>query len=103
VARQALMQSRRGWLPGIVGLEDASILAARAGVALGGPGGGRPRPSCPPLLGGPEGGLAGSGEQVGQGRVGLGEWGLRSGTGAGAAGVLLTALRSGLVNPGEAV
>jgi 16S rRNA (uracil1498-N3)-methyltransferase len=102
VARQALMQSRRLWLPEIVGPEDASVLAARAGVAIAAPGGDHPSLSFATVLVGPEGGWTESEEQVAQARIGLGDGVLRAESAAVTAGILLTALRSGLVKPGEA-
>jgi 16S rRNA (uracil1498-N3)-methyltransferase len=99
VARQALMQSRRVWLPEIVGPEDASVLMARAGVAIAAPGGSRPDLSVTTVLVGPEGGWSESEERLAPRRVGLGDGVLRTESAAVAAGILLAALRAGLVNP----
>jgi 16S rRNA (uracil1498-N3)-methyltransferase len=129
VARAAVMQSRQWWLPELSGVVDVgSLLAAaagggpgvaagdasadgpadasvgdpgRAGVALAERGGGTPGPSLRTVLVGPEGGwdpaeLAGAADTVA-----LGSAVLRAETAAVAAGVLLTALRAGLVRPGS--
>lgn len=118
VARAALMQSRQVWLPSISGpwaLADA--LGGAAGPVAGldgggdGPGGtaladmvgGFPRASLHTLLVGPEGGWSDTERELasatGGGTVRLGSAVLRAETAAVAAGVLLTALRSGLVAP----
>jgi 16S rRNA (uracil1498-N3)-methyltransferase len=100
VARQALMQSRRIWLPEISGPEDASELVARAGVAIAAPGGRPPDLSLATVLVGPEGGWSEAEEGRARARVGLGDGVLRTESAALSAGILLAALRGGLVRPG---
>jgi 16S rRNA (uracil1498-N3)-methyltransferase len=108
IARQAAMQSRRCWLPLIEGPVPFSALVGgererpRAGdVALAVPGG-VPLPlATPTVLVGPEGGW--SDEELAavpeSRHVALGPNVLRAETSALAAGVLLAALRGGLVRP----
>jgi 16S rRNA (uracil1498-N3)-methyltransferase len=100
VARQAAMQSRQVWLPEVTGLEPMPALAARAGVALAVPGGAPPTLDCATVLVGPEGGWTAAEEQLAQATVDLGPGVLRTESAAVAAGVLLTALRAGLVRSG---
>ena len=103
VARQAAMQSRRLYLPRLarpVEVEEAISRAAGRGF-IAEPGGGPPRLDRPFALVGPEGGWS-SAELARAGRHGLeplslGAGVLRAETAAVAAGLLLTALRSGLV------
>jgi 16S rRNA (uracil1498-N3)-methyltransferase len=101
VVREAGAQSRNPWLPELVGLLDLADLAgavAPAPLALAHPGGDPPSVAMPALAVGPEGGwddaeLAPGGYPV----VGLGPGILRAETAAVAAGLLLCALRNGLV------
>lgn len=108
IARQAAMQSRRCWLPLIEGPVPFSALVGgesdrlgAAGVALAVHGGAPLTMATPTVLVGPEGGW--SDEElaaVPEGRhVALGANVLRAETSAVAAGVLLAALRGGLVRP----
>jgi 16S rRNA (uracil1498-N3)-methyltransferase len=108
IARQAAMQSRRCWLPLVEGPVPFSALVGgddgRPGsgaVALAEQGGGPLTLATPTVLVGPEGGW--SDEElaaVPEGRrVALGPNVLRAETSAVAAGVLLGALRAGLVRP----
>jgi 16S rRNA (uracil1498-N3)-methyltransferase len=110
VARQAAMQSRRSWLPTVEGPVAFSTLAgagdgeADPGVALAVQGGGPVTLATPTVLVGPEGGW---GDEelaaVPDARhVSLGPNVLRAETAAMAAGVLLVALRTGLVAPAAA-
>jgi 16S rRNA (uracil1498-N3)-methyltransferase len=104
VAREAGAQSRAPWLPEVVGVLDLAGLAdlvAPAPLALAHPGGDPPSVAMPAMAVGPEGGwddseLAPGGFPV----VGLGPGILRAETAAVASGLLLCALRIGLV--GEA-
>jgi 16S rRNA (uracil1498-N3)-methyltransferase len=97
VAREAAMQSRRCRLPEVTGPLDVTTMAAMAGTARCEPGGDPPTLDHPVLLVGPEGGWS-HGEQAEIGcTVGLGPHILRVETAALAAGMLLSALRSGLV------
>jgi 16S rRNA (uracil1498-N3)-methyltransferase len=101
VAREAAAQSRRPWLPDLVGLLDLpalNALVAPAPLALAHPGGDPPSVAMPALAVGPEGGwdpseLAGGDYPT----VGLGPTILRAETAALAGGLLLCALRNGLV------
>jgi 16S rRNA (uracil1498-N3)-methyltransferase len=102
VARQAAMQSRSLWLPEVSGVFDiAELVGAPAGVAMAAPGGPGPSLEHPFILVGPEGGW--SSDELGFGfpLVGLGPSILRTETAAVTAGVLLSALRAGLVRPSE--
>lgn len=101
VAREAAAQSRRVWLPEVASVTPLDGLPAQTGslVRLAHPGGGAPSLDPPLLVVGPEGGW--SPEEVerhGPG-VGLGPTVLRAETAAVAAGVVLGALRAGLVRP----
>lgn len=99
IAREAAMQSRRSWLPeiaGVTGFEEAlasvgGTIADAGGVALDAPLGG--------TLVGPEGGWADTERTAATKRVALGSHVLRAETAAVAAGVLLCALREGIVGP----
>jgi len=99
VARQAAMQSRQWWLPVVEGIEVVGALAGRPGVALAEPGGEPPSLSHPTVLVGPEGGWSGAEMRSTPARVGLGPGVLRTESAAVAAGILLVALRAGLVRP----
>jgi len=101
VVREAGAQSRNPWLPEVTGVLDLADLAAAvapARLALAHPGGDPPSVAIPAMAVGPEGGwddseLAPGGYPV----VGLGPGILRAETAALAAGLLLCALRNGLV------
>jgi 16S rRNA (uracil1498-N3)-methyltransferase len=97
VAQQAAMQSRQLWLPEVIGFEVARILAAHPGVAMAAPGGAPPNLSHPTVLVGPEGGWTAAEMGAARFTVDLGPGLLRTESAAVAAGVLLTALRAGLV------
>lgn len=99
VARQAVMQSRRCWLPAVEGLVSVSDALAWGSVALAAPGGTAPSLVCPAILVGPEGGWSSSELSHDVPHVALGPGVLRTETAAVAAGALLGALRSGLVRP----
>jgi 16S rRNA (uracil1498-N3)-methyltransferase len=106
VAREAAMQSRRRWLPNVVDLVPfdvavrlvSSVGAAIADVAtVGVEGAEGPTLSRPAVLVGPEGGWTDTERQCGLPAITLGSTVLRAETAAVAAGVLLSALRAGLV------
>jgi 16S rRNA (uracil1498-N3)-methyltransferase len=120
VARQAAMQSRRAWLPvvegpvafsAVVGGAGAELaagagpaaaraeLAAGAELALAVPGAGPLTLAAPTVLIGPEGGWTDAELAAVAHHVGLGPHVLRAETAALAAGLLLSALRAGLVAP----
>jgi 16S rRNA (uracil1498-N3)-methyltransferase len=99
VARQAVMQSRGLWLPEVAGLVPFSSLATGEGVARAAVGGSPPSLERTTVLVGPEGGWSPAEEAGAVATVALGSEVLRSETAAVAAGVLLAALRSGLVVP----
>jgi len=101
VARQAAMQSRRAWLPALDGPLDFAELAGcyASGVALAVPGGAPLHLGTPTVLIGPEGGWSDEELSAVPVRVGLGPHVLRAETAAVAAGVLLAALRGGMVAP----
>jgi 16S rRNA (uracil1498-N3)-methyltransferase len=101
VAREAAMQSRRVWLPGVDDATPFAALAAEAGAVVAHPGGGPPSLDRPVVLVGPEGGwdeaeLAAAGAAAVP-RLDLGPHILRTETAAVVAGVLLCALRAGTV------
>ena len=108
VARQAAMQSRRSWLPSVDGPVPFSTLVgppgadgAGSGIALAVQGGAPLTLATPTVLVGPEGGwtedeLAAVPDTH---RISLGPNVLRAETAAMAAGVLMAALRAGLVVP----
>jgi 16S rRNA (uracil1498-N3)-methyltransferase len=104
VAREAAMQSRRTWLPQVgvpvTFAQAAEDVGRRSPVALAHPGGRPPSLDRPALLVGPEGGWGAEELASGLPTVGLGQGVLRVETAAVAAGVLLCALRAGLVTPG---
>jgi 16S rRNA (uracil1498-N3)-methyltransferase len=100
LARQALMQSRGVWLPSVSGVVPFGEVARSSGACLAVPGGGgRVDLASPFVLVGPEGGWAPEELSCGTPHVGLGPGVLRTETAAVVAGVLLTALRAGVVGP----
>jgi 16S rRNA (uracil1498-N3)-methyltransferase len=102
VARESAAQSRRPWLPevvGVVDLEGLEALVAPATLALAEPGGDPPSLRAPAVAVGPEGGWDPS-ELADRPVVGLSPNVLRAETAAMAVGLLLCALREGLVGPG---
>lgn len=100
VAREAAMQSRRAWLPEVAPLGSFAEVAAVPGAALADPDGEAPDPAVTPVvLVGPEGGWSATERTPGARLVRLGPTVLRAETAAVAAGVLLSALRSGVVSP----
>ena len=102
VAREAAAQSRRAWLPEVdlaAGLDELAGRLAPVPLALAQPGGDHPSTALPALAVGPEGGWDPSEPAQGYPLVGLGPTVLRAETAAVAAGVLLCALRAGLVRP----
>jgi 16S rRNA (uracil1498-N3)-methyltransferase len=101
VAREAAMQSRRAWLPGVEEPSTFAAAAARTGAALAVSAGDPPSLDHPVVLVGPEGGWDEDELAAGLPTVGLGPNVLRSETAAVAAGTLLVALRSGLLSPGR--
>jgi 16S rRNA (uracil1498-N3)-methyltransferase len=101
VAREAAAQSRRPWLPelmGVTGLDDLSGQLAPVPLALAQFGGAPPSLDVPAVAVGPEGGWEPS-EAEGRLLVGLGPGILRAETAAVAAGLLLCGLRQGVVGP----
>jgi len=104
VAREACAQSRRLWLPEVAELSSLAMLV-EMGAVVADAGGSPLEPSDRVVAVGPEGGWAdnelehpvrGDGAGRAVDRVGLGEHVLRAETAAITAGVLLTAIRSGL-------
>lgn len=96
IAREAAMQSRRVWRPEVVGVH---ALADHPDAALADPGGRPPAVTDVTVLCGPEGGWSDEERASGRERVALGPAVLRAETAAVTAGVLLAALRHGLVRP----
>ena len=102
VAREAAAQSRRAWLPEVLGVADLDDLSTRLApvpLALGQRGGRPPSLQAPAVAVGPEGGWDSSETASGLALVGLGPHVLRAETAAVAAGLLLCALREGFVGP----
>ncbi len=102
VARSALMQSRQCWLPDIELAPSWRTLLTEAGpseVALAQPGAPGMGPEVRTVLVGPEGGWSDDELSDAPATIGLGPAVLRTETAAVAAGVLLAALRAGLVAP----
>ncbi len=98
ISREAAMQSRQCYLPEVSAPMSFADAAAVAGACLAHPGGAAPDLEHATVLVGPEGGWADAELVVDLPQVGLGPSVLRAETAAVAAGVLLTALRSGLVH-----
>jgi 16S rRNA (uracil1498-N3)-methyltransferase len=101
VAREAAAQSRRPWLPEVAGVSELDALSERLApvpLALAQWGGRAPSLDVPAVAVGPEGGWEPS-ETDGRLLVGLGPRVLRAETAAVAAGLLLCALRDGVVGP----
>ena len=101
VAREAAAQSRRAWLPEVIAFRGPTDLAAHVApepLALAHPGGGALGLATAAVAVGPEGGWSDD-EVTGVPLVGLGPTVLRAETAALAAGVLLCALRAGVVGP----
>jgi 16S rRNA (uracil1498-N3)-methyltransferase len=98
ISREAAMQSRQCYLPEVAAPVTFADASALDGVCLAHAGGEPPSLARPTVLVGPEGGW--SDRELGSRlpRVGLGPSVLRAETAAVAAGVLLAALRSGLVH-----
>jgi 16S rRNA (uracil1498-N3)-methyltransferase len=102
VARDAAAQSRRPWLPDVLGVDDLDDLATLLGpvpLSLADHGGRPPSLQAPAVAVGPEGGWDSSETASGWPLVSLGPNMLRAETAAVAAGLLLCALREGLVRP----
>lgn len=114
VSREAAAQSRRPWLAEVVGVLSVAELAAltgapdevghggHGGLALAQPGGAPPTLARASVAVGPEGGWDHD-ELAGFPQVGLGELVLRAETAAVGAGLLLCALRAGVVGPAPTV
>jgi 16S rRNA (uracil1498-N3)-methyltransferase len=96
IAREAAMQSRRVWLPEVLGVATP---ADHPGAALAEPGGRAPTAADTTLLCGPEGGWSDAERADDRDHVALGGAVLRAETAAVTAGALLAALRQGLVRP----
>ena len=102
VAREAAAQSRRPWLPEVLGVDDLDDLSTRLApvpLSLAHHGGRPPSLQAPAVAVGPEGGWDSSETASGWPLVSLGANVLRAETAAVAAGLLLCALREGLVRP----
>ncbi len=100
VARSAAAQSRRPWIPDVTGIETIDALVRRLApvpLAVAEVGGGPPHLGLPAVAVGPEGGWDAVDPVDGLPAVGLGPGVLRSETAAVAAGLLLAALRAGVV------
>jgi 16S rRNA (uracil1498-N3)-methyltransferase len=105
VARHAAAQSRRAWLPelvGVVALSEMRALVAPVVLALAEPGADPPTSSTTAVAVGPEGGWDASELASGDRLVGLTAGILRAETAAITAGVLLCSLRDGAVEAARA-
>jgi len=96
IVREAAMQSRRVWLPEVLGVHT---LADHPGAVLADPGGRPPSSGDQVILCGPEGGWSDDERAAHPDPVGLGPGVLRAETAAITAGALLVALRQGVVKP----
>jgi len=96
VAREAAMQSRRCWLPEVMPLAPFAEVAALPGAVLADREGVAVDAAATTVLVGPEGGWDGE-ERQGRKTVAFGDAVLRAETAAVATGVILTALRAGIV------
>ncbi len=96
IAREAAMQSRRVWLPEVVGVHT---LADHPGALLADPGGRAPGRDDHVVLCGPEGGWSDEERAAAPHLIRLGPGVLRAETAAVTAGALLVALRQGVVKP----
>ena len=99
VSREASAQCRRAWLPEVSALSTLEEMAGAIGTppSLAHPGGSPPSLAHPVIAVGPEGGWDEDELALAAGTVGLGPTVLRAETAAVAAGVVLCALRNGLV------
>jgi len=102
VAVEAAMQSRRVWLPEVAAVQPFAALAPNAGVGIADVDGDPPDlHAVPTVLVGPEGGWSAAERAAVLRRVRFGPTVLRAETAAVAAGVLLGAMRDGVVAPPE--
>lgn len=100
IVREAACQSRRVWLPEVMGLRSVAELAEEpTGVSLGVIGGSPPTGAEQLVAIGPEGGWTEAELAQSSSHVGLAGQVLRTETAAVAAGVLIGALRAGTVGP----
>lgn len=97
VAREAVMQSRRAWIPRIDEVTTFEALAGEPGAVMAERGGAPPEWRSGIVLVGPEGGWSGTERAAPLPRVALGAQVLRAETASIAAGVLACALRDGRV------
>lgn len=97
ITRSAAEQSRQVWIPEVAGPISVADVAAEPGVAVAERDGSVLKLSTPTMLVGPEGGWESAELNNSVPRISLGPAVLRAETAAITAGVLLTALRSGLV------
>lgn len=100
VAREAAAQSRSAWIPSVEPVTSWATVAALPGACRADRGGGPVSLAHPLVLVGPEGGWDEDERATSLPVVSLGGGVLRAETAAITAGVLLAALRSGLVGPG---
>ena len=98
ISREAAMQSRQSYLPEVAEPVSFADAVTRAGVCLAHGGASAPDLAHPTVLVGPVGGWSDAELALYLPWVGLGPGVLRAETAAVAAGVLLAALRSGLVH-----
>lgn len=98
VARQAAMQCRRHWLPTLSGpFSFTEYAGAHPDLALAAPRGRPPSLEAPLVAIGPEGGWSDAELAAARTKVSLGPHVLRAETATVAAGIILCALREGLV------
>lgn len=99
IARGAAMQSRRTWLPEVAEVRSFADALASTAAAIADMDGDPPSLDAPAVLVGPEGGWTPEERAASERRVVLGRHVYRAETAAVAAGVLLCALRGGLIEP----
>lgn len=98
IARHAAMQCRRTWLPQVERVTTFADVVALDGATLADADGDPPTLAHPVVLVGPEGGWSAREREADVPRIRIGENVLRAETASIAIGVLLVALRSGLVS-----
>lgn len=99
VAREAAMQSRQPWPADLASIADFATVASLPGACRADRDGAPATLEQPVVLTGPEGGWDDDEREVDLPTIGLGSGVLRAETAAIAAGVVLTALRAGVVSP----
>lgn len=101
IAREAAMQSRRVWLPNVVGMVQLADACVRPGAAVADPNGAPLQPDTSLVIIGPEGGFADDEVPPNTPRVNLGDTILRAETATLVAATLLVARRGATTTKGQ--